>query len=155
MSNTNDQVNKPAHYQLFADGTEAIDVIRVALTPEEFRGYCKGNVLKYRLRAGKKGDLAQDVAKADTYADMLRAAPVLKNKGSKKIFINTGPGRGVPEHFTPDFNEALRYDNTKDKACTYSQKPLGEGSYHCRDRNGSNFTERVLADRPTKQGGKS
>lgn len=66
-----DAVHKPNHYQLFADGTEAIDVIRAALTPEEFAGYCKGNVLKYRLRAGKKDALEQDIAKAETYAQML------------------------------------------------------------------------------------
>lgn len=67
----NDAVSKPSHYMLFADGTEAIDVIRSALTPEEFIGYCKGNVLKYRLRAGKKDKLEQDIAKAETYAKML------------------------------------------------------------------------------------
>jgi len=66
-----DPVSKPNHYMLFADGTEAIDVIRATLTPEEFRGYCKGNVLKYRLRAGKKDKLEQDIAKAETYAKML------------------------------------------------------------------------------------
>ena len=26
---------------------ECIDAIQAALTPEEFRGFCKGNVLKY------------------------------------------------------------------------------------------------------------
>lgn len=67
----NDPVSKPNHYMLFADGTEAIDVIIKTLTPEEFIGYCKGNVLKYRLRAGKKDALEQDIAKANTYARML------------------------------------------------------------------------------------
>jgi len=67
----NDAVNKPSHYQLFADGTQSIDVIRRALTPEEFVGFCKGNCLKYRLRAGKKDALEQDIAKAETYANML------------------------------------------------------------------------------------
>ena len=67
----NDAVNKPSHYQLFADGTQSIDVIRRALTPEEFVGFCKGNCLKYRLRAGKKDALEQDIAKAGAYANML------------------------------------------------------------------------------------
>jgi hypothetical protein len=56
---------------LFPDGTEAIDIIKAALTPEEFIGYCKGNCLKYRLRAGKKDDLQQDIDKAGTYVDMI------------------------------------------------------------------------------------
>lgn len=74
MTAMSDVVNKPDHYQLFADGTEAIDVIRRTLSPEEFVGYCKGNVLKYRLRAGKKDKLEQDIAKAETYVRMMAAA---------------------------------------------------------------------------------
>jgi hypothetical protein len=34
---------------------ECIDAIRAALTPEEFRGFCKGNVLKYAFRELYKG----------------------------------------------------------------------------------------------------
>ena len=34
---------------------ECIDAIRAALTPEEFRGFCKGNVLKYVWRERHKG----------------------------------------------------------------------------------------------------
>jgi len=44
-----------------------IDAIKELLTEEEFRGYLKGNVLKYRLRAGKKDDVEQDIAKAMRY----------------------------------------------------------------------------------------
>lgn len=61
-----DMVNNPAHYDLFP-GTQAIEIIRKALTPEEYIGYLKGNVLKYRLRAGKKKDAMQDIKKADWY----------------------------------------------------------------------------------------
>jgi len=69
-----DAVNHPSHYMLFADGTESIDVIKKVLTTEEFIGFCKGNVLKYRLRAGKKDALQQDIDKAETYARMLAEA---------------------------------------------------------------------------------
>lgn len=48
-----DAVNHPAHYT--AGEIECIDAIRAALTPEEFRGYCKGNVLKYVWRERYKG----------------------------------------------------------------------------------------------------
>lgn len=41
------------HYKLW-EGFEVIDVIKQVLTPEEFKGFCKGNILKYRLRAGVK-----------------------------------------------------------------------------------------------------
>ena len=63
----NDPVERPAHYQRF--GMEVIDIIRHALGPEGFRAYCIGNELKYRLRAGDKGNAAQDIAKAMKYRE--------------------------------------------------------------------------------------
>ena len=48
-----DMVNSPSHYQL--DGVEAIDIIKAALTPEEYRGYLKGNALRSEeRRVGKE-----------------------------------------------------------------------------------------------------
>jgi hypothetical protein len=72
MISDDEEVCNPRHYRLFADGQQAIDIIQGALTPEEFAGYCKGNVLKYRLRAGEKGaggtgNILKDIAKADWY----------------------------------------------------------------------------------------
>lgn len=61
----NDPVNNPAHYQS-ANGLECIDAIRAALTPEEFRGYCKGAALKYIWRERLKGG-DESVAKAAWY----------------------------------------------------------------------------------------
>ena len=70
-SQRHDPVDHPAHYDLFPD-LEVVDAIRALLTPEEFRGYLKGNILKYRLRAGKKDDkLVQDIGKAMKYEDWL------------------------------------------------------------------------------------
>lgn len=66
-----DEINSPSHYMLFPD-MEAIDVIIAALTPEEFAGYCKGNALKYRLRAGAKGPAEKCIAKANWYQQKLR-----------------------------------------------------------------------------------
>lgn len=61
-----DPVNKPKHYAIAPD-VEAIDIIRSSLTPEQFKGYLLGNFLKYRLRAGDKGDLQQDIDKSNWY----------------------------------------------------------------------------------------
>jgi hypothetical protein len=59
-----DNVNQPAHYMF--GGIETIDFIRSKLTPEEFRGYCKGNALKYVTRElHKNGD--EDLRKAGVY----------------------------------------------------------------------------------------
>lgn len=49
----NDPVNTPEHYR--QGEIECIDAIEAALTPEEFRGYCKGNVIKYTWRERHKG----------------------------------------------------------------------------------------------------
>lgn len=65
-------VKQPSHYQLF-EGVEAIEVIARSMTQEMFKGYCLGNILKYRLRAGKKSELAtleKDMAKAAFYLEL-------------------------------------------------------------------------------------
>jgi hypothetical protein len=48
-----DAVNHPPHYT--QGGIECINAIKAALTPEEWRGYCKGNALKYVWRERHKG----------------------------------------------------------------------------------------------------
>ena len=64
-----DPVKFPAHYDI--GEIETIEIIRTMLTHEEFRGYCKGNILKYRERAEHKGNAEQDYAKARWYYDEL------------------------------------------------------------------------------------
>lgn len=65
----NDAVHHPAHYTLPGLTVECVDVIRAVLTPEEFKGWCKGNALKYSLRAGRKDPTkeVQDLAKAGVF----------------------------------------------------------------------------------------
>lgn len=61
MSN---QVDHPSHY--VSGEIECIDAIRSALTPDEWRGFVKGNVIKYCWRERyKNGD--EDIAKAAWY----------------------------------------------------------------------------------------
>ena len=67
-----DGVRKPSHYQVF-EGVESIEIIARSMTVSEFRGFCMGNVLKYRLRAGKKSELAtmeKDLKKAAFYQEL-------------------------------------------------------------------------------------
>lgn len=69
---SDDGVRKPSHYQVF-DGVESIEIIARSMTVSEFRGFCLGNVLKYRLRAGKKSELAtmeKDLKKAAFYQEL-------------------------------------------------------------------------------------
>ena len=64
-----DPVNHPSHYN--QGGIETLDIIKMSLTKEEYKGYLKGNVLKYRERAQFKGNAEQDYAKAKFYFDEL------------------------------------------------------------------------------------
>jgi len=64
----NDMVNSPSHYQIL--GIEVIDIIKASLTPEEFRGYLKGNVIKYVHRAENKNGL-EDYFKGRWYINRL------------------------------------------------------------------------------------
>lgn len=66
-----DMVNHPPHYT--AGGIETIDFIQAKLTPEEFRGYLRGNILKYSSRAGLKGDADEDLGKMVWYANKLKS----------------------------------------------------------------------------------
>jgi len=65
-----DVVSHPSHYQL-SNGIEVIDVIKGVLTPEQYKGYLKGNLIKYILRAGKKDNEAQDLGKGNMYLEWL------------------------------------------------------------------------------------
>ena len=63
-----DLVNHPSHY---TDGSiECIDAIQAQLTPEEFRGYLKGNIAKYIWREKHKGG-TQSIEKGAWYLNRL------------------------------------------------------------------------------------
>jgi len=63
-----DPVEKPLHYA--AGSVECIDAIEAQMTPEEFRGYLKGNVVKYLWRERKKGG-KESLKKAKWYLNKL------------------------------------------------------------------------------------
>lgn len=63
-----DNVRNPKHYQMC--GIETITIIASCMTESEWLGYCRGNIIKYRLRAGKKGDATECLAKADFYEEL-------------------------------------------------------------------------------------
>ena len=63
-----DLVNHPSHYT--DGGIECIEAIEAALTIEEFRGYCKGNCMKYIWREKHKGG-TESLKKAQWYLNRL------------------------------------------------------------------------------------
>ncbi|WP_054778167.1 DUF3310 domain-containing protein [Lacticaseibacillus saniviri] len=66
-----DNVNHPNRYN--HGGIETIDVIQGAMTAEEFRGFLKGNIVKYISRADYKNGV-EDLEKARWYLDKLTEA---------------------------------------------------------------------------------
>lgn len=65
-----DVVNKPKHYNTGA--IECIEAIKASMSPIEFRGYLKGNILKYLWRYNYKGKPIEDVDKAAWYLARLQ-----------------------------------------------------------------------------------
>ena len=53
QADQNDPVNHPSHYA--SGGIECISAIEAQLSPEEFQGYLRGNVVKYVWRWREKG----------------------------------------------------------------------------------------------------
>ena len=64
----NDIVNHPEHYT--QGGVECIQAIRASMAPNEYRGYLKGNCLKYLWRYDKKNGV-EDLKKAQVYLGWL------------------------------------------------------------------------------------
>lgn len=65
----NDVVKSPKHYQVI-EGVESIDIIASSMTYEQFKGFCLGNIIKYRMRAGNKDELNQDINKSNFYVEL-------------------------------------------------------------------------------------
>lgn len=57
------------HYKAMA--VEPWTVMEAVLTPEEFRGFLKGNIIKYSMRQGRKHD-SDDAGKAQHYIAKLK-----------------------------------------------------------------------------------
>ena len=64
-----DNVNHPSHYT--DGGIECIEAIEAQLTPEEYRGYLRGNCAKYLWRCNMKGATKQDLEKCQWYLNRL------------------------------------------------------------------------------------
>ena len=66
---TPDPVEKPDHYNNGA--IEAIEAIKASMPENEFRGYLKGNALKYLWRYDYKGKPVEDLRKCRWYIERL------------------------------------------------------------------------------------
>lgn len=66
----NDVVNEPSHYK--QGRFEVIDEMLLAFGPARTHDFCIMNAWKYRARALYKGNVKQDLDKADRYLEMAK-----------------------------------------------------------------------------------
>lgn len=65
-----EMVNHPNHYG--GDTPfECIKVLNAWLSPEEYRGFLRGNAIKYLCRVGKKDNVLQELKKVNWYVNKL------------------------------------------------------------------------------------
>ena len=64
-----DVVNKPQHYN--TGNIECIEAIQESMSAEAYKGYLKGNCLKYLWRYDYKGKPSEDLEKAGWYLNRL------------------------------------------------------------------------------------
>lgn len=62
------QVDHPDHYN--QGSIECIEALKACMTPEEYHGFCSGNVIKYVWRYRSKNGL-KDLKKAKWYLETL------------------------------------------------------------------------------------
>jgi hypothetical protein len=60
-----DPVESPVHYN--TGSVECIEAIKASMSDTEFKGYLKGNVMKYLWRYDYKGKPVEDLKKAQWY----------------------------------------------------------------------------------------
>ena len=72
-----DPVNNPSHYN--TGNIECIDAIEESMSSVAFKGYLKGNCMKYLWRYDYKGKQVQDLQKAGWYLNKLTAMVTEEN----------------------------------------------------------------------------
>ena len=63
-------IEENKHHLLWGD-TQSIELIEDFLTVDEYKGFLKGNILKYQLRLGKKDDVSKELKKIQDYTSEL------------------------------------------------------------------------------------
>lgn len=74
-----DNISNPKHYKLDGLDIESIDVVKAVLGEEGFINFCLGNILKYAIRAKKKGQFDSDIGKIKTYCEFIAETKTQKS----------------------------------------------------------------------------
>ena len=83
----NNDISNPKHYKLDGLDIESIDVVKAVLGEEGFINFCLGNILKYAIRAKKKGQFDSDIGKIKTYCEF-----IAETKERKTAFVTISDG---------------------------------------------------------------
>tara|TARA_Y100000385_G_scaffold261403_1_gene292144 strand:+ start:2001 stop:2360 length:360 start_codon:yes stop_codon:yes gene_type:complete len=75
-----DVVNNPPHYNF--GSIECIEAIEESMSSVAFKGYLKGNAMKYLWRYDYKGKQVQDLNKAQWYLNKLTLMVSAENKNN-------------------------------------------------------------------------
>ena len=64
---------KPSHYELYPGMKDTFEIHKSYLTKEEFIGWIKGTILKYKIRIGEKPgeDYKREMDKINVYRQLL------------------------------------------------------------------------------------
>lgn len=58
----------------YGGDVQPIEVMQAQMSPEAFKGFLRGNIIKYTCRCGKKDEEAKEVTKIYRYAEWLKMA---------------------------------------------------------------------------------
>jgi hypothetical protein len=71
IDNTSGQGRDPKSRYYDVGGIETLDIIKAKLTPEQYRGFLLGNIIKYACRANHKGNFDRDIEKVRFYGNSI------------------------------------------------------------------------------------
>ena len=111
-----DPVDRPYHYGF--GGVETIEALEASMTPEAFRGFLKGNVLKYVWRYENKNGL-EDLKKAKWYLKTLIHALEMDDEKEALATIENNCKDGfcpIPGAPSPDLMSGVRFDFPPNKS---------------------------------------
>ena len=110
-----ESVNHPAHYT--QGNIECIEAIKSALTDAEFRGYCKGNAIKYIWRERLKGQ-DESVQKATWYMNQLLEGKAMNHE---RCAVTEDLNRYMAE-----CDRSADFESYQDQRLTQMMKPGGD-----------------------------
>ena len=102
------EFNTPKHYVL-SDGSDSMGALAKILGPEEFKGFLRGNAIKYLIRYKQKGGIG-DLKKAMDYIKRLLAVEEAEEK-EREFIKKSNPLRYKDEEEEEDDEEEETYES--------------------------------------------